>query len=269
MLKMLIIDPQNDFCDVPGAALPVAGAVGDLRRLAQLIPAVQPDAIYVTLDSHPSVAVERTTFWQQGDGSAMAPFTVVCAADVQAGRYVPRNQALRAAVLAMLAQLEATGRAGMVVWPVHCVTGSWGHAIAPDLLEALNAWEFATQRAVHKVLKGEYYLSEHFGVFEADAPDANVPSTLFNTALAQSLLQDASVVLVAGEASSHCVASSVDQLVRHMQRSGATQPALWLLRDCMSPVTGFEASAQAFLARAQAWGAKVLSAEEAQQALRR
>ena len=26
-LQLLLIDPQNDFCDLPGAALPVPGAV--------------------------------------------------------------------------------------------------------------------------------------------------------------------------------------------------------------------------------------------------
>ena len=34
---LLIIDPQNDFCDLPHAALPVSGANADLMRLAQLI----------------------------------------------------------------------------------------------------------------------------------------------------------------------------------------------------------------------------------------
>jgi nicotinamidase/pyrazinamidase len=34
MKKLLIIDPQNDFCDIPNAALPVAGAKSDLQRLA-------------------------------------------------------------------------------------------------------------------------------------------------------------------------------------------------------------------------------------------
>lgn len=59
---LLIIDPQNDFCDLPEArrpagvapALPVPGADADLRRLAALIRATGDhlDEITVTLDSH-------------------------------------------------------------------------------------------------------------------------------------------------------------------------------------------------------------------------
>ena len=36
-LECLIIDPQNDFSDVPDAALPVPGASADAERLAGLL----------------------------------------------------------------------------------------------------------------------------------------------------------------------------------------------------------------------------------------
>ena len=35
--RLLIIDPQNDFCDIAGAALPVPGANADMHRLAGLM----------------------------------------------------------------------------------------------------------------------------------------------------------------------------------------------------------------------------------------
>lgn len=63
MRQLLIIDPQNDFCDIADAALPVAGVHADLQRLAGFVQAMPLNAITVTLDSHASVAVERTTFW--------------------------------------------------------------------------------------------------------------------------------------------------------------------------------------------------------------
>nr|WP_295770204.1 hypothetical protein [Rhodoferax sp.] len=34
---LLIIDPQNDFCDIDGAALPVTGANQDMLRLTAFI----------------------------------------------------------------------------------------------------------------------------------------------------------------------------------------------------------------------------------------
>jgi nicotinamidase-related amidase len=131
MKNLLIIDPQNDFCDIPNAALPVAGAQGDLQRLAAWVRQhiAQLDGITVTLDSHASVAVERTTFWQNKSGEAVSPFTFITSADLQSGAYAPRDRSKTLAVAAMLDQLAARGRPGLVVWPVHCVTGTWGHNI--------------------------------------------------------------------------------------------------------------------------------------------
>lgn len=263
MKKLLIIDPQNDFCDIPGAALPVTGASADLQRLVHFVATQALDGITITMDSHPSVAVERTTFWKTPEGNAPAPFTFVTEQDVASGKLLPRNTELIPQVLRMLQQLAKAGRPGLVVWPVHCVTGTWGHNIYPALQEQLAAWEFAQQRAVRKVLKGEYPLTEHFGVFEADAPDANVPSTQFNNTLAADLTQGVEVLYVAGEAGSHCVASSVDQLMGYLNRTEAKRPRIVLLSDCMSPVTGFEADQQAFITRATQWGAEVMTSLQA------
>lgn len=262
MQQLLIIDPQNDFCDIANAALPVTGASDDLRRIAGFLNSVPLHGITVTLDSHASVAVERTTFWMDAKGDAPAPFTFVTAADVLAGTLVPRNNAYTPAVLAMLRQLEARGRAGLVIWPVHCVTGTWGHNIYAPLADALAAWELQHQRSVRKVLKGEYPLTEHFGVFEADAPDAQVASTQFNTTLAHDLTYQVDVLFLAGEAGSHCVAASFDQLATYLQRQ-TQKPRVVLLTDCMSPVPGFEPQQSALLERARAFGAETMTSAQA------
>src|SRR5438552_18322308 len=107
--QLLIIDPQNDFCDLPPAwcptdpltgaarapALPVAGAHADMQRLAALV----RDGgdliakICVTLDSHHRVDIAHPPFWCRADGSAVAPFTMISAAEVRAGAYAPRDPA--------------------------------------------------------------------------------------------------------------------------------------------------------------------------------
>lgn len=267
--KLLIIDPQNDFCDIEGAALPVAGANEDLNRLARFIESNRDriDSITVTLDSHASVAVERTTFWLSRDGQPVAPFTFITAADVIAGVYRPRDAGFTDQVVGMLEQLASAGKGGMVVWPVHCVTGTWGHNIQGDVARSLAAWEMTHQRAVSKVLKGEYPLTEHFGVFEADAPVPSVPSTQFNTVLATSVAHGADVIAIAGQASSHCVAASYDQFMRFLARTPALAPRVVLLRDCMSPVPGFEKLADDLFERARAAGTGVMTADEFSQSI--
>jgi nicotinamidase/pyrazinamidase len=261
-VQLLIIDPQNDFCDIPGAALPVAGATADLQRVVDLISRTSSRlaGITVTLDSHPGVAVERTSFWQ-AKGQPVAPFTFITAEDVRSGKFSPLNAAYTPQVLEMLDML-AVARGGLVVWPVHCVVGTPGHNIYAPLADQLQAWEVSRQIPVRKVLKGEHPLTEHFGVFEADVPLQDAPGTQFNSELARTLTEDTDVLLLAGQASSHCVASSYAQLARYLS-DHATRPQVIVLTDCMSPVAGFEPQAEAFIASSKAEGCWLMTAEEA------
>lgn len=255
---LLVIDPQNDFLDIPGAALPVTGAQADMQRLADwlLTHSSKVHSITVTLDSHASVGVERTTFWQDAQGQAVAPFTLIRSADVAVGAYVPRHAAqhpgLVEDVLRYLQALEAGGQRQLVVWPVHCVLGTWGHNIHNGLSDAIAHWEAASGKTCHKVLKGQHPLTEQYSAFRAEVPRQDDVRTHLNTALMDTLAQGSQTLLVAGEALSHCVAASVDDMVAHMPRARLEQTVL--LTDCMSPVGGFEAMGQAFLERARSAG---------------
>ncbi|MFC0169491.1 cysteine hydrolase [Pseudoduganella danionis] len=276
-LHLLIIDPQNDFCDLPAAycpvdpvsaqvrapALPVAGAHQDMLRLARLINYGRDalSEISITLDSHHRYDVAHPTFWQRADGSAVTPFTEISAAAVRAGEFQPRQPVALPRVLHYLDQLEATGRYRLMVWPLHCEIGSWGHNVHEDVRQAYAQWEDAQQRVVHKLNKGSNPWTEHYSAVMAEVPDADDPETALNTAFIARLAQ-ADVIYVAGEAGSHCVKATVEHIVAHI---GADMVArLALITDCMSPVAGFEAAYQDFLQAMQARGVRLLTAEQAQ-----
>jgi nicotinamidase-related amidase len=275
-VQLLVIDPQNDFCDVPAAyrpldpltgaavapALPVAGAHADMLRTAALIRAAGPaiDEITVTLDSHHQVDVAHPTFWRRADGGAVAPFTPITAAQVRAGEFTPRDAAALPRTLAYLDELEARGRYVLMVWPVHCEIGTWGHDVHADVRAAYNAWERAALRSVRKVTKGENPWTEHYSAIQAEVPDAGDPHTLPNTALVEAL-DRAQLLLVAGEASSHCVRATTEHLVARLP-SGRPERVV-LLIDCMSPVAGFEAQQAEFLAGMRALGVRAMTSTEA------
>ncbi len=266
---LLIIDPQNDFCDLPESycpslptatrpALPVAGAHADMQRVAALIAQAGAaiDAITVTLDSHQRIDIAHPTFWRQGRGAAVAPFTPVTAADVRAGRIAPRVAVHTPRVLAYLDALVATGRYTHMVWPVHCEIGSWGHNVHADLRAAYNAWEERTARTVQKVTKGENPWTEHYSAIMAEVPDAADPATGFNQALIDQLKQ-ADRIYIAGEAGSHCVKATTEHIVQGL---GGDARRLTLITDGISPVAGFESHYQAFLDAMRASGARLESA---------
>ena len=274
--QLLIIDPQNDFCDVPatwrpvdpltgaaiGPALPVAGAHADMQRTAAFIRAAGShlDEITVTLDSHHHVDIAHPTFWQQADGGAVSPFTTITAAQVRAGEFQPRDPAALPRTLAYLDALEARGRYTLMVWPVHCEIGTWGHGVHAEVRAACNQWEAARLRGVRKVTKGENPWTEHYSAIQAEVPDADDPHTELNTALLAEL-DRADTLFVAGEASSHCVRATTEHIVANLP--GGRPERVVLLTDCMSPVGGFEAQHAAFLADMRARGVRLMTSGEA------
>lgn len=260
-VQLLIIDPQNDFMDIPGAALPVQGALADMARLATFIGGATDRiaGITVTLDSHHSVGIERPAMWQRADGAPVAPFTQISAAQVRAGEYRPRRSQDLGRVLAYLDALEAGGRYQLMVWPVHCETGTWGHNVEEGLRQAYNRWEARTLQPVRKVFKGMNAWTENYSALQAEVPDPQDPDTQLNTALIAAL-DVADQIVVAGEASSHCVRATCEHLADHLPSRRVDK--LVLLADCMSPVGGFEAQAETFLAAMRARGATVTTSAD-------
>jgi nicotinamidase/pyrazinamidase len=270
--QLLIIDPQNDFCDLAAApdatpALPVAGADADMQRTAALIDAAgdRLDAITITLDSHHRLDIAHPGFWRRGDGGAVGPFTPITAAQVRAGEFLPRDPAALPRALAYLDELEARGRYTLMVWPVHCEIGSWGHNVHAAVRAAYNRWEETRQATVQKVVKGTNPWTEHYSAVQAEVPAGDDPATDLNTALLADL-DRADLILIAGEASSHCVKATTEHIVQHLP--GGRPERLVLLTDCMSPVAGFEAQAEAFLATMRAKGVRLMTSAEATALLR-
>jgi nicotinamidase-related amidase len=274
--QLLVIDPQNDFCDLPAGfcppdpltgqpcapALPVPGAHADMLRLADFITDAGAllGGITVTLDSHQRLDIAHPTFWQQAGGAAVAPFTPVTAAQVRAGNYTPRDAAALPRTLAYLDALEATGRYTLMVWPVHCALGSWGHNLHASVRAACSAWEDAARQPVQLVVKGLNPWTEHYSAVQAEVPDPADPGTQLNQPLINAL-DAADTLLIAGEAGSHCVRATTEHIVSHL-RSGKPGK-LVLLTDCMSPVAGFEPQQRDFLAAMRAQGVQLASSAQA------
>lgn len=278
-VHLLVIDPQNDFCDLPSSwhpvdpatgartapSLPVAGAHADMQRLAAFIQthSARIDAITVTLDSHQRLDIAHPGFWQQADGRAVEAFTAITAAQVRAGVFAPRDPAALTRTLAYLDTLEAQGRYTLMVWPVHCEIGSWGHGVHAEVLAACGQWQLQRQRAVHNVFKGMNPWTEHYSAIQAEVVDADDPGTHLNTHLLNQL-DHADLLLIAGEASSHCVRATTEHIVQHLPRmqAGGRPAHIVLLTDCMSPVAGFEAQHQAFLDQMRERGVQLANSTE-------
>jgi nicotinamidase/pyrazinamidase len=274
-IQLLIIDPQNDFCDLPEAyrpvdpltgervspALPVTGAHADMQRLAALMRETLSAwrDITITLDSHNRLHIAHPTFWQRSDGAAVQPFTAITASQVRSGEFQPRDARALPRALAYLNALEAGGRYTLMVWPVHCEIGTWGHNVHADVRAAYSAWEDQQLQVVRKVAKGSNVWTEHYSALQAEVPDASDAHTLMNQDLLR-VLDAADLLVIAGEASSHCVKSTTEHIVANLP-SGRPE-RVCLLTDCMSPVGGFATQHEAFLADMRARGVQLATSHE-------
>ncbi|MEE2787245.1 MAG: hypothetical protein VX589_07890 [Myxococcota bacterium] len=243
----LIIDPQNDFCDPEKGQLYVPGADADMVRLAQLIDRLRPQItdIHVTLDSHHTVDIAHPVFWVDGQGHPPAPFTQIVAADLRSGRWNTRLPSARERALAYLDALEVNGRYPHTIWPTHCLIGSDGHNVMPRLYDALIRWESERFGIVDYVTKGSNLWTEHFSAVRAEVPDPSDPGTQVNGRLIETL-EAADIVLLAGEAGSHCLANTVRDIADGFSDARFIEK-LVLLTDATSPVTGFEHYQQQFI----------------------
>lgn len=253
-IQLIVIDPQKDFCD-PAGALYVPGAESDMTRLARMIDRLRGrlSDIHVTLDSHRLVDISHPIWWQDADGRAPAPFTTITAAEVRGGSWTTTNPGALNRSLAYLEALEAGGRYPHVVWPCHCLIGDEGHNVMPDLAGAIHSWEERFAMADF-VTKGSNPWTEHFSAVQAEVPDPADESTQLNAALIRTLEQ-ADVVLWAGEALSHCLANSMRDVINEFA-TPETVEKMVLLTDATGSVPGFEHYGDTFLAEMRARGVK-------------
>lgn len=231
---LVIVDPQNDFCDHRGS-LYVDGAFADMKRLAAHIAdnCRRYTDIFVSLDSHDVTAIFHPAFWTDG-AAHPAPFTPITGEDFSAGKMravSPENQKAAERTFKIMAD---KGIGSLMIWPEHCVVSTWGHRICDPLREALRVWRENSGKAVRYVFKGENPYTDQFSIFEG--LDDSWPETAFNEALFGRLAACDSVTF-AGEALSHCVGESVLSYVKRL--AGEKQKVL-LLSDCASPVGGFD-----------------------------
>lgn len=242
---LLIIDPQNDFCD-PRGALFVPGADEDMKRAAALIARVgdQLEDIHITLDSHHEFHVAHPMAWwdyQQNRHPVTIPEgppTVITAAEVRNGHYGP-PPTLRGALgprwLKYVETLEGNGRYVLCIWPPHCRIGTWGNNVVPVLMDELSRWEQRYYGIIDKVTKGSNPYTEHYSALLADVPDPKDLGTQLNSALIRALMDPGiDEIGLMGEALSHCVANTVTDLANNFGDDNI--PKLTLIRDCCSSV---------------------------------
>lgn len=253
-IGFLLIDAQATFCH-PKGELFVAGrsgsaAVDDCVRTAEFIYTNlgMITDIFPTLDTHRAYAVFHPAFLINDAGNFPAPFTLVSHDDILNGVWKASPfmaSALEIEYAAAQKQLEyytsqlaSTGRYELTVWPYHAMLGGKGHALVSGLEEACFFHAIARGSQTGFEVKGTNAFTENYSVLgpEVVSSFSGRPVAQRNTGFIDKLL-NYDVLAIAGQAKSHCVAWTIDDLLKDIL---ATDPSLakkvYLLEDCTSPV---------------------------------
>jgi len=245
---LLAVDVQNTFC-TPGFELFVAGrsgtgALDDSRRLCGFVYhnlAAITEAV-VTLDTHQAFQIFHAPFLVDSDGRHPDPYTLITAADVASGHWrVDPDAAVTLGLeradghLASYVQALADGgKYDLAMWPFHAMLGGIGHALVSALEEAFFFHAISRRSQTRFEIKGRHALTEHYSVLGPEVTRGSAGEALGkpNTALVEQLASFDAIV-VAGQAKSHCVAWTVDDLLHDVPDLAGR---LYLLEDCTSPV---------------------------------
>jgi len=269
-IHLFIVDPQNSFCKVIDPALQqlvhdgelcVPGAWEDMTRVASFVHRFGKhlNDIHVTLDSHHLLHIANPLWFRDSNGNHPEPFTTMCLKNgsiigsktdangkqSDIGEYVCFAPFIQKGTVKYLKALASTGRYSHCIWPPHCLIGTPGHNVAPQLMEALLDWAGRMCGFLNFITKGSNAFFEHFSAICAGVPDPNDPSTQLYMPLIR-LLIEADEILFAGEPGSHTLAETVRDVANSF-RDDSLIAKCGLLLDCMSPLPGFETHQERFI----------------------
>jgi nicotinamidase-related amidase len=232
--KLLIVDMQVDFCHEQGA-LYVPGAVQDVRRVIEFIyrNSGQITDITCSLDSHLPFQIFHPAWWVDGTGAHPAPFTIITHEAVRNGEWRP----VRAPdwSVAYVRQLQEKAKKELVIWPYHVPIGGIGSALDPELWSAVFWHAIARRSQPLWWTKGSIPETEHYSIIRPEIPVPDRPQGDKSQELL-GLLAQYDHVFIAGEAASHCVLETLEDLVQEFGDRPEAMSRFHLLRDCTSPV---------------------------------
>jgi nicotinamidase-related amidase len=250
---LLAVDVQNTFC-IPDFELFVAGrsgtgAVDDNRRLCEFVyrNLGTITQIFPSLDTHHAMQVFHAIWLVDDEGNHPAPYALVSAEDVAGGRWRMNTAAAEALGIDVeyaerhlahyTQRLAEGGKYDLTIWPYHAMLGGIGHALVSAVEEAIFFHGIARYSNPEFQVKGDNPLTEHYSMLGpevTEGPDGD-PLGEKNTELIDKLLEFDAVV-VAGQAKSHCMAWTIDDLLEHDQVRERLAERTYLLEDCTSPV---------------------------------
>ncbi len=251
---LVAVDVQNSFC-IPGFELYVGGrsgtgAVDDNCRLCEFIYRNLDiiTQICPTMDTHKAMQIFHPIYLINDKGEHPEPFSLVSLEEVKNGIW-KFNPALSYSfgvtedygqrhLLHYTKKLKEGNKYELTIWPYHGMLGGIGHALVAAVEEAVFFHTVARYSQADFHVKGDMPFTEHYSVLGPEVlegPDGRPIGSKSDKFFKKLLEFDA--VIIAGQAKSHCVAWTIDDLLADIRAQDVRLvEKVYLLEDCSSPV---------------------------------
>lgn len=259
-VSLLLIDVQRDFC-FPDGTLYVGGrsgtgAIDDSRRIAEFIYGNMAGitSIVPTLDTHVNFQIFSPAIWQDENGQMLQPHDMIDGDLTILRQMQPVGKARPAMYVAtalgvpyawLLAYCEhycrtlaSGGKYMLYIWPEHCMLGTVGHTLVGVVDEAVRFHNYVRGSLSGYQIKGGNPFTENYSVLGPEvlvSQDGKAVAQK-NVGFIRTLLES-DAVIIGGQASSHCVKSTIDDLLTEIvARDPSLAKKVYVLADCTSAV---------------------------------
>jgi nicotinamidase-related amidase len=253
-ISLLLVDVQNTFC-IPDFELYVGGttgtgAVDDNRRLCDFIYRNLNviTQICPTMDSHQAMQIFHRIFLVNDKGEHPAPFTLITLDDIEKGTWKFNPQLAFSLQIEetygqkllrhYVRQLKVSSKYDLTIWPYHAMLGGIGHALVAAVEEAVFFHSIARLSQPDFQVKGDNPFTENYSVLSPEVLEGPTGEKIAqkNVRFIRKLL-DFDAVIIAGQAKSHCMAWTINDLLDEIQIADRKlTEKVYLLEDCTSPV---------------------------------
>ena len=253
-IALVAVDVQNTFC-IPGFELFVGGRTGlgavednqrlcefiyhNLRYLTQIIP---------TMDTHYTMQIFHPIFLVNELGEHPAPLTLISYEDILRGHWKFNPEIADSLgidqrygqehLLHYTRELKSRHKYNLTIWPYHAMLGGIGHALVSAVEEAIFFHTIARHTQPDYIIKGQSPTTEYYSVIGPEVlEDARGAAIAEKNSNFLDVLVEFDALVIAGEAKSHCVVWTMNDLlaeIQSMDRKLANK--VYLLEDCSSPV---------------------------------
>lgn len=255
-VALLPIDLMRTFCDPKGqlyvGGRSGTGAVDDTAKTCEFMykNARVITRVFPTMDTHTRAQIFHPSFWVDASGNNPSPYTLISLDDVKSGKWRANPEVayslgnpsgapyLEAFGLHYVQRLTDEGKYALMVWPYHAMLGGCEHAFVPAFHEALFWHNALRESETGHQIKGGNPLTENYAVTHPEVlADHKGKGIGQRNQRFLELLFNFDMVIICGEAKSHCVAWSIDGILTDIRaRDPKLAERVYVVEDLSSPV---------------------------------